>query len=365
MKYNYPDYYDRFGCIADSCEDTCCAGWSIMIDDKSIDRYKRFKSSFGNRLHNDINWDEQCFKQYNGRCAFLSDDNLCDIYSEAGKNMLCKTCRTYPRHIEEYEGLREVSLSLSCPHAASIILNNREKVSLISRDNSVDEETYEDFDYILFTMLMDSRDYILDTLQDRTISIQNRMNIVLAFAHDIQKRIIDGCECDIENVILRYRSDIHGAKCIEQLNEKYDFSSDTKLMKKQFKVLLRLEHLRENWCEVLDTAVKKMGSNKIKCNTMDEIVAEQLMVYFVYTYFTGAVYDGLPFAKIKLAYVSTVFIQRIYESDKNSDVINIAYRYAREVEHSDINLNLLEDKLMNLKEFTFDNMIKMLVTNNE
>ena len=50
--------------------------------------------------------------------------------------MLCDTCRNYPRHIEEFEGLREISLSLSCPEAARILLSQKEKVH--SRMNTSD-----------------------------------------------------------------------------------------------------------------------------------------------------------------------------------------------------------------------------------
>ncbi|MFR0666806.1 MAG: hypothetical protein ACLSIF_08940 [Faecalimonas umbilicata] len=32
------------------------------------------------------------------------------MYAEKGEQMLCRTCRMYPRHIEEYEGIREISL---------------------------------------------------------------------------------------------------------------------------------------------------------------------------------------------------------------------------------------------------------------
>ena len=36
MLYRYPDYYDRFACIADRCEETCCAGWQIVIDEDAL-----------------------------------------------------------------------------------------------------------------------------------------------------------------------------------------------------------------------------------------------------------------------------------------------------------------------------------------
>ena len=95
MEITRPDYYKEFSCIAGACPDTCCAGWQIVIDDKSLKKYKRVKGTFRNRLHNDIDWKEKVFRQYEKRCAFLNEDSLCDIYSEVGKRMLCDTCRKY------------------------------------------------------------------------------------------------------------------------------------------------------------------------------------------------------------------------------------------------------------------------------
>ena len=104
--------------------DSCCAGWQIMIDETSLERYGNEKSEFGTRLRNSIDWDEECFYQNNRRCAFFKmKKNLCDLYKALGPDSLCDTCRMYPRHTEEYEGLRELSLSLSCPEAARIILS--------------------------------------------------------------------------------------------------------------------------------------------------------------------------------------------------------------------------------------------------
>ncbi len=164
MQITRPDYYKKFSCIAGACPDTCCAGWQIVIDKKSLEKYRRIKGPFRNRLHNDIDWKEQVFRQYDRRCAFLNEEGLCDIYIETGKPMLCDTCRKYPRHIEEFEGLREYSLSLSCPEAARIILENKKKVSFHTAEVPSLEENYEDFDYLLFSALMDTRDYFLEIL---------------------------------------------------------------------------------------------------------------------------------------------------------------------------------------------------------
>lgn len=75
-------------------------------------------------LQKSIHWNRAVFRQKEGkRCAFLDEDNLCRMYAELGKNSLCRTCRLYSRHIEEFEGVREITLSLSCPAVAKILMS--------------------------------------------------------------------------------------------------------------------------------------------------------------------------------------------------------------------------------------------------
>ena len=139
MKYTIPDYYREFDCIASDCPATCCAGWKIVIDDQSLNKYRACQTPFGNRLKNSIDWKEKTFRQYAGRCAFLDERNLCDIYTEAGTKMLCRTCRRYPRHVEEFENEREISLSMSCPVVAGMILGRRQKVQFLTAEDSREE----------------------------------------------------------------------------------------------------------------------------------------------------------------------------------------------------------------------------------
>ena len=54
MKFRYPKYYEKFQCIAGQCEDTCCAGWEIDIDDVSYDYYMSVEGEFGRRLRQSI-----------------------------------------------------------------------------------------------------------------------------------------------------------------------------------------------------------------------------------------------------------------------------------------------------------------------
>ncbi|MGN0250305.1 MAG: flagellin lysine-N-methylase, partial [Oliverpabstia sp.] len=144
MRYSKPDYYDQFQCIAGRCPATCCAGWQIVIDEDSLERYEQEQGAFGNRLRNSIDWEEGIFYQYGQRCAFLNEENLCDLQAQLGESALCDTCRKYPRHEEEFEGLREYSLSLSCPKAAEMMLTNPGKVTF-SQWETDEEDDFEDF----------------------------------------------------------------------------------------------------------------------------------------------------------------------------------------------------------------------------
>ncbi len=82
-----------------------------------------------------------------------------------------------------------------------------------------------------------------------------------------------------------------------------------------------------------------------------EIYKEQLLLFFVYTYFCGAVYDDMVYTKVVLAVFSVLWIEELcfakwLENQGHSsfaEIVKTAWQYAREIEHSDENLNLLED----------------------
>ena len=99
-----------------------------------------------------------------------------------------------------------------------------------------------------------------------------------------------------------------------------------------------------------------------------ELWSEQLMVYFIYTYFCGAVYDGNPYAKVKLAAVSTLLIQEmaqsVFKRKKGrldfKEFVHLSHRFSREVEHSDVNLNTLEKIFCTEKSFGLEEILRLL-----
>ena len=250
MLYTYPHYYRKFQCIASECEDTCCAGWEIMIDDKALEKYKKAKGPVGNRLKNSINWKEGSFLQYHHRCAFLNDENLCDLYTEMGPDSLCRTCRMYPRHVEEFEGSREYSLCLSCMEAAKIILGCEEKVQFLTKEDEK-EETYEDFDFFLYTKLMDARDLIFKILQDRSLDMRLRMAEVLALAHDLQRRVRDNVLYQTDALFEKYNSSRRDGYFKEKLAGITGYSR-YEVIKAIMDLLEKMEPLNHQWPEYRD-----------------------------------------------------------------------------------------------------------------
>ena len=361
MYYRKPHYYDKFSCTAEQCPDTCCAGWQIVIDENSLEKYSNVSGDFGIRLLNSINWREGIFEQYEKKCSFLNAENLCDIYKELGADALCDTCRLYPRHIEEFENLREFSLSLSCPVAAKMILQCQEPVRFLEEEDEKEEceEDFEDFDFLLFDCLLEVREKLFSIVQNRTIPIEKRMYCVLKIAKNLQTALDEG-----ELFERDFMAEIE--LCLQEKAE--DFSGNLYEIVQAFrKDLLRLEVLREEWKTNLKAAdnlfqkgetwyVEKRDRYKAEIkNTIGQeqwdIYKEQLLMFFLYTYFCGAVYDDMIYSKGVLSVISVFWIEEItfwsWAADEGQieekNLLETAYRYAREIEHSDENLNLLEE----------------------
>ena len=367
MHYKKPQYYDNFTCIADRCPDTCCAGWQIVIDDISLENYGKISGTFGERLQKSIDWEEGIFRQNQRRCAFLNQENLCDLYRELGADSLCDTCRMYPRHVEEYEDLREFSLSLSCPVAAEMILGCKEQVRFLEEEDDVEEqeEEYEDFDIILFDWLEEAREVLLEVIQDRSLPVSARMLVLLNVSFLSQKALDQGIllEMDLRAELEKAVSESRKTS-VQKQGEKV-FQNKILLLKD----LQKLEVLREEWTELLHRLEKNLYARGVEDyealreeflesvqetssqKKQWEIYEEQLLVFFVYTYFCGAVYDDMIYTKAVLAVFSVLWIEELWmerwlskgKKLEFQDMVQVAYTYAREIEHSDENLNLLEE----------------------
>lgn len=391
MQYTAPHYYSSFHCIGSACPDTCCAGWQIQIDPASLKKYRHMPGPVGSRLQNEIDWKQQCFRRYEGRCAFLNEENLCDLYLEGGgKHAFCRTCRVYPRHMEEYEGLRELSLSLSCPPAAGMILGCGEPVRFLHAEKPARQKPDPDFDFLLFTKLTDVRDLLFSFLQNRSQPLSLRLSAALALAHDLQQRIDRQALFAVDELLARYgTSDFwqrFGSRLKDALpSEAKDLRFQT--LERLFHLLFQMESLRPDWKlfvrKALDTLKNTEASSPEEDSAFQSVfspvITEQLMMYFVYTYFCGAVYNENAWGKMKFSFASTVLIRELVRArwlDGLADdrplamqdtpggripkiVLETAWRYAREMEHSDLNKDRMEQLLEDEELFGLEKLLTL------
>lgn len=327
--------------------------------------------------------------------------------------MLCRTCRNYPRHIEEFEGSREISLSLSCPEAARLILGCREPVRFLTAEKAGEEE-YEDFDFFLYTKLTDARDLMIRLLQDRREPVSLRIAMVLSLGHDLQRRIRSGQLFLVDQLLERYGKEGAFRRMEERVKPyRADRKSRSRLVRELFEIFGELELLKADWPRYVKRAeqglaleaeqmaageetaqiaaekkAERMTAGKETAQTAAgeksgvegqsglqdedswEIWMEQLMVYFVFTYFCGAVYDENAYGKIKLAVVSTLLICEITrgvsgDADGNELFLHLtesAWKYSKEIEHSDVNLSRLEQCFREKSCCSLENLLRVVLS---
>ncbi|AWK51540.1 flagellar protein FliB [Clostridium beijerinckii] len=379
MKTTAPHYYKDFKCVGSKCTDTCCAGWEIVIDEETHAHYKNVSGEFGERLKSNLTLyedGEPGFVLQNDNCPFLNKTNLCDIYTELGEDCLCYTCKTYPRFEEEYGSLREIGISLSCPEAARLILLDSKPVTF---EVSEDDEmvcTYDDINFDLFTHIISSRKIALDIVQNRSISLNHRIVLLVNFAHDIQEKINKNNLSQIADIRNKYSQEYYQKdllnivdQCEIKQNHKYDN------MLKYMNIYKNLNPINDNWPKIIEHAINCFHKtddiafyqkqyddfNEYYKNKTYEY--ENLMVYFIFQYFMKSIFDEELYSKVTLAVMSYLIIKELdvvrwidnkYSFDIN-DQIDIMHMYSREIENSEKTLYDLEEmfntnKLFDLKE---------------
>jgi len=201
-----PEYFDTFRCIGGACEDSCCIGWDIDIDKLTFRQYYRVKDiSMLNKFKKHVYLNEDCYDtevDY-GRlkvddrkwCPFLDDDKYCNIYKNLDESYLSNVCSSFPRVINKVNGDFEVSLFLSCPEAARLVLLNDEKITY--RPSSVKlgkhiltnilDTTDKMFENSVVENFIHIRADILTLLQDRTKTICERLYLLGEYIEELEE----------------------------------------------------------------------------------------------------------------------------------------------------------------------------------
>lgn len=203
-----PQYVNDFFCIGTACEDSCCSGWRVNIDEDTYKKYRksrdkelkplldkkitRQRSQGSSTSYAKIQMDQE------GKCSFLNEESLCKIQMNLGPDLLSNTCAIYPRSLNRINEIVEKSLTMSCPEAARLALLNPNGIEFDQK-----EEPTNTRGYILKQLdtnnprlkdrvqhyFWDLRVFSIKVLQDRTYTIEDRLIILGMFFQNVQKLI--------------------------------------------------------------------------------------------------------------------------------------------------------------------------------
>ncbi|MFY1828884.1 flagellin lysine-N-methylase [Myxococcus fulvus] len=133
MSATAPRYLTRFQCLADTCEDTCCAGLVVPVSDA---RWKVLRDAVAGgpdaaRVEALVLPDpgsgvgaEAAYiaKREDGLCSFLDARKLCSLHRAYGEAVLPDACAVFPRVATRRAGRLEVTGSFGCPEVVRLCL---------------------------------------------------------------------------------------------------------------------------------------------------------------------------------------------------------------------------------------------------
>ena len=349
MKLKVPEYYQEFKCIANKCKDTCCKGWEIDIDNKTFEYYLNIKGDFGKKIKCNISQDDPHHFIFNkdGKCPFLNNSNLCDIFINLGEEHLCQICALHPRYFEWFKDLKESGIGLCCEEAARIILSQNKPFKTYEID--IPFESCDDYDKDLCSKLYDYREKIIKYIEKNTIPFKNRILNILKSVELIQEKI------DKNQPDNNFK--------IQEFNEShtlYDF-------KPLLNHFLKLEYLDCTWKNHLGDCItnyaliknefKKFNEDNPQINTYLQNIA----IYFIWRYFLKATFDKDIWSKINIMVVGLLILKYLYfcKWKENGmltfeDCVDLAKKYSQEIEYSSENLFSLAEAAYNNYFFSCD-----------
>ncbi len=336
IKTFVPSYFKKFRCIAGACPDSCCIGWEADLDSEIIEKYKTIGGELGERIEKALAKDETDCDIFslcqNGRCPFLNRKNLCDIQSAHGEEYLSKTCAMFPRFFDSFGNKTEMGLGFGCPEAARIMLEDDEPFSLeLLSDDGIDAEC--DSDEIIFTEKLTAfRDGLIEILDTDGLSFKEKVQLLYEKAVPLQAQLDDSY------VFIETPFGDNG----------FDFC---------LSIMKDMEYISDKRRAVIDSLKESDKARDMFVTYQSDF--ERLMKYYIYRYVLANSSDVI--SAIEYGLFACVIISRIYASYNNPDKevrTKIMYGYSKEVEYSDVNMDLLDEAVfMYLDTEAFLNMI--------
>lgn len=401
-----PQYFNKFSCTGDKCEDSCCCGWKIDVDKKSYEKYRKVSDNElkllldKNVKRNRSNATEENYAKINlddkGLCPLLDENKLCRIHKDLGAGYLSKVCNTYPRVTNLIDQNYEKSVTLSCPEAARLILLNPQ---LMEFDEV--EETAETPIIIQFAAETNDlrnakrvikyfwqlRIFSISLVQNRRYKLWERLIILGLFMQKVSEYSIDDTVDKIPQLIDQYNEIIDSEFLKNELaNIPINLNIQMELMKEindqRFGIRLNahtnvyvscvveflngIKYIKDDKVEDIAERYKEAFHNYYK-PFMDEheYILENYVVNHIFKGLFPILSKGDVFQEyvkliVNYSYIKTLLIgiAGFHQKLDEDIIIKLIYSFSRAIEHNKVFQN---DMLNIIKSNDFDTMPYMSI----
>lgn len=171
-----PVFYDAFSCVGSECLLTCCGGWCIDVDEKTLKKYRKMGGEIARFARHGVSYNENRHKYEvklsNKRCCpMLNEEQLCRVVLEKGPEVQADICRIYPRIKCYLFDTEERYLSMGCPCVVQLLFQMDNKLTFVfESDASMQTRELPMLNKKLY-INMKVRDSIVDFIQKSSLPL--------------------------------------------------------------------------------------------------------------------------------------------------------------------------------------------------
>ncbi|KJU72028.1 flagellin lysine-N-methylase [Clostridium baratii] len=394
IRKKYPKYLKEFKCIGGECEDSCCIGWDIDIDKITFRQYykvkdQEMKKMFQKNVHNneycqapDVDYGKVKLKK-DKRCPFLDECNYCIIQSKLGEEYLSNVCTSFPRILNKIDGYYEMSLDVSCPEAARILLLKEEGIEFEENEENLGKHIIsseidtksKEFKNLPIKYFKEIRDLSIKIIKNRKFDLNRRLYILGEFINELEEEL----KYNYENVLKFIKE--YDINSVKNSYEKDDFSYllQVDFFKKTMKYLNTLNEVdsllfKDYTKEVMtgfnfeDDNISKYANVYIEAfeeyskeyMIKNSFIFENYLVNFIYNYMfpfseNQSVFDGYIMLLMRYSFIRFYLVGKyiVNKNESKEEIVRFIQVFSKSIGH---HRNYLVNLLKYIKEKEFNNI---------
>lgn len=398
MLLRVPDFYNDFKCIADKCTDTCCVGWEIDVDERSLAKYNQMAESCREQGCADqqraefiqkllANIEDGHFKLLPGdRCPFLKADGLCEMIchlgcngtdkDENGENVLCDICREHPRFVEVYGDVMEKGLGLCCEEAARLLLNSGCHCDFVESEIDDEPDELPEGAEEARDAIFEERAAIFGILNNNSIPLNERLIEVLDFAQavsDIEPPEAESARCSKDEEL---SDDAIRQTWIEILGEGESYgpawdAAYERMIRKGWHATCHCEHSYTTLGASPLSGCYPLCGKAIEALSFSDEDGARIVSYLIFRYYAKSLFDGDSLTKVQFAIFFWIMLKHFGEelaADSPAGAnaltlkINAVKLLSKQTEYSEEIMEILADNFYQNEAFSLEQFRKILST---